>query len=395
MAMKDVKSAADFRRVIEKIARKVIDKERPPVRQGRVYSFNAQTNVAMVLFPGNTIEGLVPVTFGKNMIPSVAMEDTFATDGYDAAGDVVRVAGKPNDWYVIGFSVGLPVSEHTQQTSIVGAYEDQTTLTGSGNATLTLTYTPVEHSEHLYWNGIYQDKDQWTRDARVVSVPDPDLLFRPTDELAMEYLYTDGGSTPTPVVGASLLYVGATIFAHTTSVALPAGTQVGDVMVVSMHTGASFGVHTATCSDPRITSQQRGDYDLGGSWPELNLIGWGYATTLDNLAVVLDSLEGNDFGELFVYRTTGSIAETYSHGNLDHTATVNCNPTIGGGAVSILSLAWAADAAGGSAAGWSRDAYNTGTISFHASGHPAAHILSGTGTEVVEWLALHLGVSDA
>lgn len=308
MAMKDVATAADLRAVIEKIVKKVIEKERPAVRQGRVFSFNTETNVAMVLFPGNTIEGLVPVTFGKNMIPSVAMIDTFDTDGYNAAGDVVRVAGKPNDWYVVGFSVGLPVSEHTQLNSIKGAYEDNLVLTGPGTARIYLTYLPSEHSEHLYWNGVYQNKDQWTRDGTVVTVTDPDFLFRTGDELVMEYLYVDDATRP--IIEASMSFIGYTIGPHgdVTSLDLPAGTLEGDLLVMGLVSKVG-----ASCTDPRIGVQFTTGHKVAG---------YGYATADTSpidVYVEGDFINGTSC-ILAAYRITGQV-ETVFQGDTSMTGT--------------------------------------------------------------------------
>lgn len=198
MAMKDVKTAADLRRVIEKIGTNVIDRERPPVRIGRVFSYNTDTNTAMVLFPGNTIEGLVPATFGKNMIPSSAMIDTFDTDGYSATGDVVRVAGKPNDWYIAGYSVGLPVSEHTQLTGVTNFDLDFLNVTSLGDQVIPLHKVPIVESIHVYWGGAFLPDIDWTLadDGRSITVSDPNHRIKVGRLLTAKYAWVEADQTP-------------------------------------------------------------------------------------------------------------------------------------------------------------------------------------------------------
>lgn len=189
--MKHVSTAADLRAVVEKVMSSVLERERPATRIGRVYSFNRETSTAMVLFPGNTIDGLVPVSFGKNMIPSVAMIDTFATDGYAAAGDVVRVDGRPNDWYVSGFSVGLPVSEHAELTAGTNFGADWLEVTSTGNQVIPLSHIPIIESVHIYQGGTYLPDFDWglNDDGMSITVLDPGGRIKVGRKLGAKYAW--------------------------------------------------------------------------------------------------------------------------------------------------------------------------------------------------------------
>jgi hypothetical protein len=75
-------------------------------------------------------------------------------------------------------------------------YEDAITVTATGDQTIPLTFTPIEHSEHLYWNGLYQQGSEWSRDGRTVTVPDSGTLIAVGDVLTVEYAYRAGMAPP-------------------------------------------------------------------------------------------------------------------------------------------------------------------------------------------------------
>jgi hypothetical protein len=53
----------------------------------------------------------------------------------------------------------------------------------------------------------------------------------------------------------TLTYVGKTVINDgDTTVVLPVGTLVGDLIMVGIRAGAGFGVHTADITDARLTS---------------------------------------------------------------------------------------------------------------------------------------------
>lgn len=104
----DLKFAADLRDIVTRMARKAIDENVPQVRIGKVYKLEPDRQTAYVLFPGETVDNLVRVRCGKNMIPMQTMEAAFPIEGYDAAGDVVRVWGKPGGYFILDFVSGGP-----------------------------------------------------------------------------------------------------------------------------------------------------------------------------------------------------------------------------------------------------------------------------------------------
>lgn len=105
----DIRSAARMRDIITRIVQKVIEEQRPDLRIGKVFSFDPVGQFAQVLFAGSTIEDLVKVRFAKNMVPQSAMEGDFDELGYQALGDLVRVAGKPGSYFIADFYAGGPV----------------------------------------------------------------------------------------------------------------------------------------------------------------------------------------------------------------------------------------------------------------------------------------------
>lgn len=104
----DQQYAGQFRDLITRIARRVVREERPDVKIGKVYSYDKTTQYAKILFAGETIDNLVKVRAALNMQPTQTMEIQFPTLGYDAPGDIVRVAGKPGSYYITDFYSGVP-----------------------------------------------------------------------------------------------------------------------------------------------------------------------------------------------------------------------------------------------------------------------------------------------
>lgn len=100
--------AGRFRDLVVSIARKVVQEERPDLRIGRVYSFDPGTNIAMVLMPGESVNNLLKVRAARNMQPTVTMDQTYDTLGLDAPGDLVRIAGKPGNYFILDYFSGTP-----------------------------------------------------------------------------------------------------------------------------------------------------------------------------------------------------------------------------------------------------------------------------------------------
>lgn len=104
----DHQFAAQFRDTIERIATGVVNRQSVSIRIGKVFSYDAASQTAKILFAGETIDNLVKVSVGANMVPNTQMSDTFADKGYDADGDIVRVMGKPGSYFVVDYRSGDP-----------------------------------------------------------------------------------------------------------------------------------------------------------------------------------------------------------------------------------------------------------------------------------------------
>lgn len=149
-----------------------------------------------------------------NLQPQTAWSASVTVDGEDpgdtletdiSAGVIDRLAEGVRG--VAGESATLQWDENGQVTitdvpgstvaaSGIQAMQDEMTVTGAGDQTLTLTYQPMTNSEHLYWNGVYQKGSEWSRDQWTVTIPDGAGHLQVGDVLAMEYLYTDPTTAP-------------------------------------------------------------------------------------------------------------------------------------------------------------------------------------------------------
>lgn len=98
----DVKAADRMRRTIEKIATRVVNQLRPDVRIGQVHHFDNGRQLAWIQFPGEDDTSLVQVRTSMLQRPTRSI----LINGDDA--DVVRVAGKPGQYYVLDFVKGTP-----------------------------------------------------------------------------------------------------------------------------------------------------------------------------------------------------------------------------------------------------------------------------------------------
>lgn len=108
MSFSDQKTAARMRDSIERIVVGVLRRERPEPRIGKVYSFDPNTMTAQVMFTGDKPSEATKVNVAENMIPKVFLEDYYDAQGVGGPGDVVRVAGKPGNYYILGFVFGTP-----------------------------------------------------------------------------------------------------------------------------------------------------------------------------------------------------------------------------------------------------------------------------------------------
>lgn len=121
--------------------------------------------------------------------------------------------------------------------------EDTHDVIAPGEQVVHLSYLPVTDSEHLYWNGIYQPGAEWSRDGRFVVVPAGGFLSG--DKLHVEYAYR-----PEPDPVPAPIFIGTSQWRNKTttqtSVAMPADTQSGDLLVM-----AAYGT-SPTSTDSRM-----------------------------------------------------------------------------------------------------------------------------------------------
>jgi hypothetical protein len=82
-------------------------------------------------------------------------------------------------------------------TGEVRGYQDALTVTALGDQILHLTYKPLPNTTvHLYWNGIFQTDDQWSRDGWDITIPDGAGIIEVGDQLVAKYLYNDPTTKP-------------------------------------------------------------------------------------------------------------------------------------------------------------------------------------------------------
>lgn len=71
-------------------------------------------------------------------------------------------------------------------------WQDEHTVVHPGTQTMFLTYEPLDESEHLYWNGLYQRGSEWSREDQTVTIPDTTGLIQAGDVITVEYAYQTG-----------------------------------------------------------------------------------------------------------------------------------------------------------------------------------------------------------
>jgi hypothetical protein len=103
----EVPSAARARDIFERIAESVVNKLRPEPFLAKVYDVDMTTQTARVVLAGETLNELMPVRFALDKIPRVTMASNPSL-GLAAAGDIVRVAGKPGQYFILDFFSGNP-----------------------------------------------------------------------------------------------------------------------------------------------------------------------------------------------------------------------------------------------------------------------------------------------
>lgn len=395
-----MQQAGNLRKVLKKVITTEINRQRPDVRIGRVWSVDLGAQVAQVLFPGNT--NLVPAHFGLdkiptntvlgNLDPSVDIESI--SDYNEVAGttnaDVVRVAGKPKDWFILDFIQGSPgkadsVFDDDLNSDIVFT-QDYGIATGNTDTPIRLKYLPIgDSSVTVSWGGVRLHRSEWDfADGDPWTIIVPAQGFKADDEFEAHYAYTD--PAPRPPTPASAMFVGSTVIDNNaTSVALPTGTQNGDLLVLAMATGLLAG-SVPSCADARISVQ---NIDAGNHL----FTGYGFAdATSDPLSISISDSEVNGKVVLATYRITGIVSHASSNG------TSLLDPTMPAGSpgASVMVLAYAKSGSGLTTpqGGWIRDieGHGSGTASeaWEAAGAP---VLSISPAGVNQWRAIVIGLT--
>lgn len=203
---------------------------------------------------------------------------------------------------------------------------------------------------------------------------------------------TPAPAAPTP---ASIEHVGDTILdsdsTTKTTIDLPAGTQSGDLLVLSMVTGGLAG-SMPTCDDGRM--------EISHQYPSFNisahaLVGYGFADGSGTpLSITLHDGESAGGAVLSAYRVTGVISALLAHGNVGTGDDVTfVTPIPDGADLAVMATAghvnsdpltgWALDAQISSSTGWARTWRPTDT--------PPEEASNGHGW----WLALTIGLAEA
>jgi hypothetical protein len=165
-------------------------------------------------------------------------------------------------------------------------HEDSKKVENTGDQLIRLTHLPIENSEHVYWNAVYQPSTEWTRTNKIVTVPGGPM--RVNDWLHVEYAYVE--APPAPVTPSLTATAGFDLPRDTlmTSLPLPAATQLGDVLVINAISG--FG-GWAVCEIPDGRMTRIAHHTTHGSGPGGRLWGvWvGYADNLGPLNVQMQA----------------------------------------------------------------------------------------------------------
>jgi hypothetical protein len=96
------KAASMMREIMERTATGVVNRLRPADRIGQVHHYDAGRQLVWVMFKGETEDNLVRARCSASRIPTM---------GYDIYGDscdIVRVSGRPGDYWIADFVRGNP-----------------------------------------------------------------------------------------------------------------------------------------------------------------------------------------------------------------------------------------------------------------------------------------------
>lgn len=109
------KTADRMRRVMDRIATAVVNRERPSERIGLVHHTDPGLQASWIRFPGETDDNLVKVRMAMNMIPTKTIQINGETNA-----DIVRVFGAPGDFYIVDYVRGVPYNAYSENSIITG-----------------------------------------------------------------------------------------------------------------------------------------------------------------------------------------------------------------------------------------------------------------------------------
>lgn len=108
MSFGEQQYASRFRDLVTRIARKVVEEERPAERIGQIVTWDGIGGTCKVIFPGDSVEDAVTVKCAQNMQASRGINSRVSGRSY--VGNAVRVAGRPGHYYISGYVSGGPGS---------------------------------------------------------------------------------------------------------------------------------------------------------------------------------------------------------------------------------------------------------------------------------------------
>lgn len=133
-----------------------------------------------------------------------------------------------------------------EEPTILWEWSDRLVVTTAGQQTFRLSHEPIDESLTIRWHpegkgGIVQTDEGFIVNGQTVTILDRGGDVQPGDVFSAQYQYEEGESSD-----SALTLVGTgQVYASNPALALPAGTQTGDFIVITTVTG--------TTSDPRVS----------------------------------------------------------------------------------------------------------------------------------------------
>lgn len=226
MSFSDLRAAMAMRGLITSIAEDAVKRLRPEERIGKVFSYDTNAQLAQIYFPGETIDSLVTARFALDRVPSTAMASSFDFAGYDANGDIVRVAGKPGAYYISDYISGIPqvYSERTSDSDLPthsNPHFDLVSMSQVANANEPLPAARLMPNDwHIYWGSANSRTESDTQTSN-----------------------NSGYSLKVTVPTSSNQHIGTSAFAVT-------GGQQIRVKVQAKSTGPHFGISVLSDTEP-------------------------------------------------------------------------------------------------------------------------------------------------